>query len=169
MATHGAQQVQVCMDKFTALEKSMSTAQVTLDRIVPDLYGRNSKIGLMESVTTFHALYKQREDQRDKDDAARKDRIEDEDRKRKEKNDNRKRWFQWSVTTILALIAIFAATFVGLKANDQIQHHLLTLPHIFTPRTTAPATKGELHVATAIQPQDATTAPPYQPGVTYVY
>ena len=32
-----------------------------------------------------------------------------------------------------------------------------------------PSTSGELHVATANQPTDATIAPPYQSGVTYVY
>ena len=80
---------------------------------------------------------------------------------RKERNAKSWQWFRWIVGTLIAAGLLFVGIMEARRA--------FILGQMNQPKITIPQIKGELHVATANQPTDATIAPPYQSGVTYVY
>ena len=98
--------------KLATLENEMAVVLEFKERIDGDFYNHGED-GVKTQWTKFISVYNEREDKRDK------------------------AWrnFRWSVMAFLALLTIFSATYVGLKANDQIQHNQLQLPKIFAPNT----------------------------------
>lgn len=135
---HSESVVSEHIGRFTALERDVSTLngrvttmEADVGRLVEDFYNHGQD-GFKTKLTKFMAVYEEREESRDK------------------------AWrnFRWLVGSFIALLAIMATVYVGLKTNEQIQHNLIHVPQIFAPNKT-----GQIYSAHNKQLQDAGIPP----------